>query len=258
MTTEVDVEEFEPGLFRVTRDGVTVEARRSRIHGTHGMGRLPEEASSEQLRALAAAVHDALGVPLAVKAVPGTEWHQRLTEAGATAYQICPPSMIDCTDPDNLAWARTTEPGGATVRDLTGLGDGEVLDLWVAFYAWVHADWSPLTDEGYAREIFDQMLREGLDRDRSVLVERDGRTSAVGFVFPEGEGWLVAGEAIDPNAPHAAADVLTCLQAVVAALGADGVTELLVDGHVVDPHWYPALQQVPHVTGEGLHLLELR
>ena len=255
---EPRVEEIEPGTHRATLDGLSVEARLGRIHGRHGVVQLPEDATPDQLRALGHAPADAVGAPLAAKAVPGTDRHRLLTEAGATAYQVCPPSMIDCTDPANLAWARSADPGGAVVGDLRGRSAEEILGLYLDLYVWVHADWSPVMDVDHTREVFAEMLGEELDPGRSVLVEREGRPAAMGFVFPEGEGWVVVGEAVDPDAPHAAEDVLTCLQALVGRLGEDGVRELLVDGHVTDPHWYPALQQVPHVTGEGLELLELR
>lgn len=148
-------------------------------------------------------------------------------------------------------------PAGVEVTDLTELSDDAVLDLWTEFYVRIHAGWSPVADRQAAREIFAPMMTEELDRRRSVLV-RDGRPSAVGFTFQEGEEWLVCCETVAQDIPHGLADVDTCLRAVVARLAGSGERSLLVDGHVVDPHLYPALQKVPRVTGAGLHLLHLR
>ncbi len=59
------------------------------------------------------------------------------------------------------------------------------------------------------------------------------------------------------DAIHGLEDVDTCLRAVVAGLARTGRRDLIVDGHVADPHLYPVLQGVPCLTGAGLHLLQL-
>ena len=256
---DVTVEETEPGTrwTATTPSGSTATAWLGRLHATHTWLEAEESLPSRTLRGLSTALAIAAGVPVAAKAEPGTPRHAWLTEAGATAYQIVPPSDIDCTDPDNLAWASRPVPRGVEVTDLTWLSDDAVLDLWTDYYVWIHAGWSPVAERQVAREIFAPMMTEELDRRHSVLVLRDGRPSAVGFTFPEDEEWLVCCETVARDTPHGLADVDTCLRAVVARLAGSGERALLVDGHVVDPHLYPALQKVPRVTGAGLHLLEL-
>lgn len=253
------VEETEPGIRWTAADGAgaTASARIGRLHTTHAWLEADTTVPAPVLRELTAALASAAGVPTAAKAEPGTARHAWLTAAGATAYQVVPPSQIDCTDPENLAWARRATPADVTVTDLTGLSEDAVLDLWTTFYVWIHEDWSPVADRQVAREIFAPMLTDDLDRARSVLVVRDGRPNAHGFVFAEGEGWLVCCEAVARDAPHGLEDVDTCLRAVVARLARAGESDLMVDGHVVDPHLYPALRGVPRVTGAGLHLLHL-
>lgn len=253
------VEETEPGTrwTATTPTGATATAWLGRLHTTHTWLEAEESLPSRTLRGLARALAIAAGVPVAAKAEPGTPRHTWLTEAGATAYQIVPPSDIDCTDPDNLAWANRPTPDGVEVTNLTGQSADTLLELWSNFYAWVHEDWSPVADQQAAREIFAPMMSEELDRSRSVLVLRDGRPSAHGFVFREGEGWLVCCEAVAAHAPHGLEDVDTCLRAVAAGLARTGARDLMVDGHVADPHLYPVLQGVPRVTGAGLHLLHL-
>lgn len=255
----VTVEETEPGTrwLATAGSGETAAAWIGRLHTTHAWLEAEESAPAATLRELADALVSAVGVPLAAKAEPGTARHAWLTEAGATAYQIVPPSQIECTDPDNLAWATRPVPDDVEVTDLTDLPDEALLDLWVNFYGWIHETWSPVADRQAAREIFAPMMTEELDRGRSVLVVRDGRPNAHGFVFAEGDGWLVCCEAVAADAPHGREDVDTCLRAVVARLAGSGESDLLVDGHVVDPHLYPALRGVPRVTGAGLHLLQL-
>lgn len=256
----MSIEETEPGARwrATTTSGASASAWIGRLHTTHAWLEAKESVTARDLRQLAEALVDAAGVPVAAKAEPGTDRHAWLTEAGATAYQVVPPSDIDCTDPVNLAWANRPVPPEVEVTDLTGLSDEALLNLWVDFYVWIHEDWSPVADRRAAREIFAPMLTDDLDRSRSVLVVRDGSPSAHGFVFAERGGWLVCCEAVAADAPHGLEDVDTCLRAVVAKLAGRGETELMVDGHVVDPHLYPALQGVPRVSGAGLHLLHLR
>lgn len=189
--------------------------------------------------------------------MPGTARHRQLTEAGASAYQVVPPSLIDLTAEANLAWARRPLPADVEVDDLRALGDATLLELWVGFYVRIHEAWSPVGDPDVVREVFAPMIDEGLDRGRSVLVRRAGMPSAHGFVFAAGAGWLVCCEAVDPRGAEAREDVGTCLRAVAAGLMESGGRELLVDGHESDPHLYPVLRTVPHVTGPGLHLLRL-
>lgn len=260
----VSVEVVELGTrWRATRNGdesdapARAEAWIGRLHTSHGWLDADESLAAATLRELATALADAAGVPPAAKAVPGSARHAWLTEAGATAYMVCPPSQIDCTDPLVRAWASRATPPGIEVTDATEYVDAQLLELWVGFYVWTHEPWSPVSDPEVAREVFAPMIAEELDRARSVLVLRDGMPSALGFVFPEDEGWPVCCEAVAADAPHGAEDVDTCLGAVVAGLGDRGVRDLLVDGHVVDPHLFPALQGVHKVTGAGLHLMQV-
>lgn len=253
------VEETEPGTrwLATAESGETATAWLGRLHTTHTWLEADDQVPAAVLQELTYALAQAAGVPTAAKAEPGTDRHAWLTEAGATAYQVVPPSDIDCTDADNRAWASRPAPPEVEVSDLTGLTDEEVLELWTEFYVWIHAGWSPVADRAVAREIFSPMLAEDLDLARSVLVTRDDAPSAHGFVFPEDDGWLVCCESVAPDHPHGAEDVDTCLRAVVAGLAERGERELTVDGHVADPHLYAVLQGVPHVTGAGLHLLHL-
>lgn len=194
----IAIDEIEPGRrWRATTPtGATASAWLGRLHTTHTWLEADESLPADTLRELAAALVAAACVPVAAKAQPGTARHDWLTKAGATAYQIVPPSDIDVTDPDNRAWASRPTPPGLTVTDMTGLSEESVLELWTTFYVWIHADWAPVASLPAAGEIFAPMMADELDRARSVLVLRDGRPAAHGFVFPEGADWLVCCEAV--------------------------------------------------------------
>ena len=137
------LEEIEPGRrWRATTEaGATASAWIGRLHTTHAWLNAEESVPATDLRQLADALVAAAGVPVAAKAEPGTPRHTWLTEAGATAYQIVPPSNIDLTDPDNLAWAHRAVPADVRVSDLAELSEEALLELWVDFYVWIHREW---------------------------------------------------------------------------------------------------------------------
>ncbi|CAN5707725.1 hypothetical protein BH24ACT15_BH24ACT15_33470 [soil metagenome] len=235
---------------------VEVSARLGDLHRLHAWLDAPEDVDPLLLRELAVALVEAAGVPLAVKAVPGTPRHAQLVAAGATAYQVVPPSLVDCTDPANAAWAASAETHPPALTNLVDVAPEVVLDLWLRIYTWVHADWSPVHDPERAREIFDVLLHD-LDPARSLLATRDGEPTAVAFAFREDETLGVVCEAVDPAAPAARSDVTSCLRAVVDGARKAGWPAVLFDGHVTDRHFYPALQEIPHRSGQGLHLLHV-
>lgn len=121
--------------------------------------------------------------------------------AGATPYQVVPPSQIDCTAPDNQAWAREILPDGPELHDLSELGDDRVLGLWLDLYVWVHEAWSPVHSLERAREIFAPMLAESLDPELSQLAVRDGEPTATASALREGEELLIVCEAVARDTP---------------------------------------------------------
>lgn len=250
--------ETEPGVrWTATQGDHEARAFLGRLHRTHAWLSVAEDVPAEVVGELADALADHAGVPLAAKAVPGSPRHEQLTEAGGTAYQVCPPSEVDGTEEANAAWAAGAEPEGAVVRPLTGMAEDDVLELWVRLYSWVHARWSPVEDDAVARALFGPMLAEDLDRDLSAVTSREGRPTAVAFALQEPEGMLcVVAEAVEPDAATAREDVAAVMRAVVRSTAAAG-RPMFFDGHESDPHYPAVLATVPRVTGDGLHLIQL-
>jgi hypothetical protein len=61
-------------------------------------------------------------------------------------------------------------------------------------------------------------------------------------------------ESLDPSGSFARSDVTACIAEVLANVGG---TPIMFDGHLTAPHFYPALQNIPAVTGRPLELLEI-
>lgn len=231
---------------------------RGRLHDTHTWLEEPsdkdQKAPPEVLRELTAALAAASGVPVGTKAEPGADHHARMLAAGATAYQRCPASHVDPGAPANAAWAASPVPDGLELRDLTGRGEEQILDDFVRQYTWVHERWSPVRDEQTAREVLAPMLAEELDRERSVLVLRDGEPVAEAFAFTEPDGTVgVVVETLDRETTDGLSAVRAAMQDVLRRVD----VPILFDGHVDDPHYPVVLGEIPEVTGRGLDLLQL-
>ena len=239
------------------RDSSEAVAFLGRLHRTYAWLGVEDDVPPAVVRSLAAALTADVGLPLIAKAVPGSARHAQLTAAGATAYQICPPSEVDGTRPDNAAWAGAQPPARLQIVPVTEIDDVQVLDLWARVYAWVHADWAPVADEAAAREIFGPMLADALARELSVVAVREGAATAIGYAVrdPGGLVWVVA-EAVERHLPSAPEDVGAVMRAVVR-LAAEAGEPMLFDGHVSDPNYPQVLATIPHVTGVGLELLRL-
>lgn len=192
-TAGPSVEVVEPGRrWRATLGTWSVVGFLGRLHHTHSWlveAETEDPVQPEVLAVLADAIATESGVPMSTKATPGSAHHDRMLAAGATAYQQCPPSVVDPTTEANRAWAEAGESlPGVELEDLNGRSDEEVLANWVRQYTWVHERWSAVRDEATAREVFAPMLADELDRARSVLVRRRGEPVAEAFTFVEPDG----------------------------------------------------------------------
>lgn len=123
-------------------------------------------------------------------------------------------------------------------------------------YEIVHAPWSPTGSRTTLLAEFRPMIQKELDPSRSVFVVRNDRIAAACFVFgtdrdPEVEAIC---ESLDPANRLARPDVAASMAEVLVNAGS---TPVLFDGHITDPHFFPALQRIPAVTGKELELLEI-
>lgn len=188
--------------------------------------------------------------PLAAKAVPGSEAHRKLTEAGATAYQACPPLEVDATAPAVREWCEEhallpVEP--LEVEDLD--------ELWSRWYEVIHRGWAPTAPQGELRALFAGLVAQ-IDPVRSVGCRVAGELVAVAFVFPGDDPEEILTEAMLPDHGRAREAVASCMAATVNEAGGT----VRFDGHVHDPHFGPLWSTVPGVyAGENdpLDLLEI-
>lgn len=258
-TAGPSVEVVEPGRrWRATLGTWSVVGFLGRLHHTHSWlveAETEDPVPPEVLAVLADAIATESGVPTSTKATPGSAHHDRMLAAGATAYQQCPPSVVDPTTEANRAWAEAGESlPGVELEDLNGRSDEEVLANWVRQYTWVHERWSAVRDEATAREVFAPMLADELDRARSVLVRRRGEPVAEAFTFVEPDGGVaVVVETLDREVADGVALVRAAVREVLRRVD----VPILFDGHVDDPHYPVVLGEIPEVTGAGLDLLEL-
>lgn len=189
--------ETEPGVRWVARDGDSeAVAFLGRLHRTYAWLGVEDDVPPAVVRSLAAALTADVGLPLIAKAVPGSARHAQLTAAGATAYQICPPSEVDGTRPDNAAWAGAQPPARLQIVPVTEIDDVQVLDLWARVYAWVHADWAPVADEAVERHL------PSAPEDVGAVMRAVVRLAA-----EAGEPMLFDGHVSDPNYPQVLATI---------------------------------------------------
>lgn len=207
---------------------------------------LEEPWTADELRRFAAS-HPR---PLSATAMPGSDAHRRLLEAGARIYQSCPPLRVDASTPEVREWARAH----ATLPT-TNLESADVVELWTTWYEVIHRGWSPTAPHAELLALFDEVASE-IAPNRSALCTIDGAAVAVAFVFPDDEPESILTEALIPEHPLARQAVASCMS--VALAGATGVVGF--DGHIGDPHFAPLWQTVPGVfagDNDPLDLFEI-
>jgi GNAT superfamily N-acetyltransferase len=193
-------------------------------------------------------------MPLSVKAHPGTVAHEFYRSLGAVRYQVCPPERIDTSSIEVRRWANENRYGDIRTGDRLTLE--QLNEAWTEMYEIVHAPWSPTGSRTTLLAEFRPMIQKELDPSRSVFVARNDRIAAACFVFgtdrdPEVEAIC---ESLDPANRLARPDVAACMAEVLVNAGS---TAVLFDGHITDPHFFPALQSIPGVSGRALELLEI-
>lgn len=124
--------------------------------------------------------------------------------------------------------------------------------LLASLYEWTHADWHP-TDPAELPELAGRMASV-VDGDLSVAAWRDDRVVAAAFAMREGDRLVVGAETMRRATPDGEAIVAATLAGCLRALGAAGVDDVLVDGHLSDDHVGPVLTSFPpEVPRDVLH-----
>lgn len=149
-------------------------------------------------------------------------------------------------------------PAGVRLTPLTAVPADRWPDLYAAMYGWEHEDWYP-ADPATLPEL-GRMLAGAVDGDLSVAAWRGDQVVAAAFAMPDGEGGAEVGvETMERDTPAGEAIVAAALAGCLRACGAAGMTEVMVDGHLSDPHLGPVLATFPpEVRREELHAVAYR
>ena len=164
----------------------------------------------------------------------------------ARPYQTCPPQQVATADGARLAaTGPATRPGSA-------VGLTELTRAWVDIYAWVHADWSPVSAG------FEQPLLADFANDLDPIHTRVAATStiqAAAFVFHDDERPVVVAECRTPTEPAGLDLLRACVRDSLLSLANQGISTITFDGHDTNPHFRPLLDELP-TTGQAFELLE--
>ncbi|MPV37621.1 hypothetical protein [Georgenia subflava] len=211
---------------------------------------LPAGGSSALLDALM----DLGGLPLSVKARPGTWEHAAAVAAGGARYQHCPAELVITGTASLRAWCADNR-AAPVVRASTWTPE-DLNAAWTRLYEVVHSSWAPTAKRSTLLAEFAPMIAEELDTERTVLSLVGAELVAACFVFGTSDDPAVEAvtEALLPEHPHARRAVAACMASVLSA--ADGVP-VMFDGHTSDPHFYPLLRALPDVRASAQTPLDL-
>lgn len=105
---------------------------------------------------------------------------------------------------------------------------------------------------------FEEHLLAGFDADLDrahTRVVADPEVRAAAFVFRDQPQPVVVAECRHRREPNGLAILRACVRASLLSLAADGIREIVFDGHDTDPHFRPLLKELPAI-GEPFLLLE--
>lgn len=191
-------------------------------------------------------------LPLATKAVEGSDAEAFIRALGGSPYAVCPPLEL----PRRHFRKVVEELGEANdVVAASALSPGLAEHLWEQVYLWVHADWSPVADTKEAQRTVRQEAGE-LDLDHTGITLVDGEPVAAAFVFDDPGAPTVVAETVAPDVPEGDVALARAVSWVVEQAQERGVHRLAFDGHESDPHFGPLARRLP-LEGARLMLLEL-
>ena len=149
---------------------------------------------------------------------------------GAQTIQMVPPATIPTGSAQNLR-------EHASARSARSVSYPEFEQAYIDFYEWTHASWSPVS--GDHRAVLARYATEAYNDYSSVAVAKDGGVLAVIAVFP-GSTPELCGELTEPIHPQGELLLEACLRRSLHKLAAAGHSTVEADGHISDPHLFPA------------------
>lgn len=156
---------------------------------------------------------------------------------GAQTLQMVPPATMPTGSAQNLR-------EHASTRSARSVSYSEFEQAYVDFYEWTHASWHPVS--GDHRPVLARHAAEAYNDYSSIAVDAAGQVRAVIAVFP-GDQPELCGETTTPAPDQGELLLEACLQRSLEKLGEAGHSTVEADGHISDPHLFPAWAK----TGAG-------
>lgn len=177
---------------------------------------------------------------------------------GAVTQVRCPGLGFTPPYDDLLAWSRSQElPTGARVDSLAALSEEKLLDTWIELYVTIHADWSPTAPAPVLREVFVELV-DDIRAELSAGAWVGDRLAAVAFTLTESPSLItVVAETLRPDQPDGRRLLAATLAGCFERLIEDGMPEVQLDGHDIDPHLASIVDGLPASYRSPLHLLRL-
>lgn len=165
---------------------------------------------------------------------------------GAQTIQMVPPATMPTASAQNLR-------EHASVRSAQSVSYPEFEQAYVDFYEWTHASWHPVS--GDHRPVLARHAAEAYNDYSSVAVDAGGQVRAVIAVFP-GDYPELCGETTTPALYQGELLLEACLRRSLEKLTDAGHTTVEADGHISDPHLFPAWAKTG-ANGRWYRLVEI-
>lgn len=165
---------------------------------------------------------------------------------GARTLQLVPPSSMSTASAQKLRRHNSV----VSAREVSY----QVFEqAYMDFYEWTHASWSPVS--GDHRAVLARYAAEAYNDYSSVAVAKGVGILAVIAVFP-GSTPELCGELTEPSHPQGELLLEACLRRSLEKLTDAGHSTVEADGHISDPHLFPAWLKT-ETAGRWYRLVEI-
>ena len=166
---------------------------------------------------------------------------------GARTVQVVPPSHIE------VAHRVRLRPWPGVVHG-TDVAMSYLAAANATTYQWTHANWAPVAP-GFAQALSEDLLAD-LDRTATaVALCATGQPRAMALVYKDSPT-IITAETVHPHDRDGERVVEGCLRAALDAVASQGITHVEFDGHISDPHFFPAWIKLDP-TGRWFRLVEI-